>query len=421
MPRTGGIFVVVSLAQGLNRQLARSVNTPPEQTSAVERDRLVESHLPLVRAIARRYAGRGEALDDLVQAGAVGLVRASKRFDPDRGIAFSTFVTPAIEGEIRRHLGDNTTALRIPRELQRMAGELRRSRRELTGSLGRSPSADELAEALGVRRGDIELALEAEQARERVPGSAEVLESAAENEFSSSTEDRLSVVDSARVLDERERRIVFLRYHADMTERDIAQELGISQGSVSRLLSGALAKLREELDDEKVASSGADSASALVISPPERRAGLQEGSQAGADAPAGRGSGSRIPRVGRARQKADTTGRGNAAPGARATPKARGAKASGPSGRFLVRMPSELHQELTHAAEREQVSLNRFVTETLAQSLSVEPGAPSATGAPPAPARRRSFRMLVAANLVVIVVAAVAAVVLLVLALERGI
>ncbi len=396
--------------------VGRTVSRPSEHIAAADRDRLVESHLPLVRAIARRYTGRGETLDDLVQVGSLGLIRASRRFEPDRGIAFATFVAPAIEGEIRRHLGDHAGALRIPRELQRMTGELRRRRQELSGVLGREPSTEELAEALGVQRGDVELALEAERARDQIPGSADELEFSTEYEFPSATHDRLSVADSARVLDERERRIVFLRFHADLTERDIAQELGLSQATVSRLLAGALDKLRDDLTDRKAADSDAGSGPDPAVSPGEDAGGVQEPAQK-RSAPGPRAGGrSRMARVAASPQKASA---GETAPqGQGSAP-----KASTPSGRFLVRMPSELHQELSQAAEREQVSLNRYVTQALAESVSPHAAAEAdgADATRAAAPRRRGFRMLVAANLVVIVIAAAAAITLLVLALERGI
>jgi RNA polymerase sigma-B factor len=360
------------------------------QAPIAQRERLIESHLPLVRSIARRFAGRGETLDDLVQVGSIGLIRASDRFDPGRGVTFATFATPAIEGEIRRHLGDQTTSLRIPRTLQRMSGQLQRGRAQLGASLGREPTVDELATALGVERVDVERALEAERAREAPPEGAELDDIAGEYEFRASTDDRLLLALAARALNERERRIVFLRFHADMTERDIAAELGISQAQVSRSLSVALDKLREELDADDDDDSGDDEADssapattdtveAAVISPGEPSADPKMAAVGASE--------EKQPRS--ARRKTTAT----------------------PSGRFLVRMPSDLHQELTVAAEREQVSLNRYVTETLASSLSE----------PDRPARRRGFRVLLAANVIVMIAAAAAAIALLILALERGI
>lgn len=380
-----------------------------------ERERLIESHLPLVRAIARRFAGRGEALDDLVQVGSIGLIRASDRFDPDRGVAFATFAAPAIEGEIRRHLGDRTPSLRIPRALQRMSGQLQRGRAQLGASLGRDPTVDELATALGVTREDVERAVEAERAREAPSEAAEVDEVAGEYEFRQSTDDRLLLALAARALNERERRIVFLRFHADMTERDIADELGISQARVSRSLATALTKLREELDDEDAgpASATADAGEPASMArsghSAETKIGRVGVSQQKAGLPAATAPANKSAEPGALAPANPSADPGSLAQGERAS--SRRKAPAGPSGRFLVRMPSDLHQELTAAAEREQVSLNRYVTDTLASSLS-EPDMPS---------RHRSFRVLLTANVIVMIAAAAAAVVLLVLALERGI
>jgi RNA polymerase sigma-B factor len=380
---------------------------------------LIESHLPLVRAIAKRYAGRGEAVEDLVQVGALGLIRASDRFDPSRGVAFATFAAPAIEGEIRRHLGDRTTTLRIPRELQRMTGQLQRRRAELLGSLGREPSVDELATALGAEREDVERALEAARARDPGSDAHEVDDVAGDYEFGPTSDDRMLLARGARVLDERERRIVFLRFHADMTERDIASEIGISQAHVSRLLAGALTKLREELDDEQAGSPsvGGDAPGAPQAEPSELpRPALQTDRN-------------RIPLVAASQERPEpTVAEATEETAGRSRRTAKRKAGSGQSGRFLVRMPSTLHQELSEAAEREQVSLNRYVNETLAASLTPEgegaversPDGADDRAVAPLPPPKRSFRMLLAANVIVMVVAGVAAIVLLILAFEQG-
>jgi RNA polymerase sigma-B factor len=388
---------------------------------------LIESHLPLVRAIARRYVGRGEAVEDLVQVGALGLIRASDRFDPSRGVAFATFAAPAIEGEIRRHLGDRTTTLRIPRELQRMTGQLQRRRAELLASLGREPSVDELATALGAEREDVERALEAARARDSGSDAHEVDDVAGDYEFGPTSDDRLLLARGARVLDERERRIVFLRFHADMTERDIASEIGISQAHVSRLLAGALTKLREELEDEQAGSPGAGQGSPATpqAEPSEPHQSARQETQNRAAAQPDR---NRIPTVAASQDSAEpTVAEATEEMAGRSRRTAKRKTGSGQSGRFLVRMPSTLHQELSEAAEREQVSLNRYVNDTLAASLAPdEEGAverPDGIDAPAdsiRPAAKRNFRMLLAANVIVMVVAGVAAVVLLILAFEQG-
>lgn len=396
-----------------------SATFPPG--SEQNREQLIESHLPLVKSIAKRYAGRGESLEDLVQVGSIGLIRASDRFDPERGAAFATFAAPAIEGEIRRHLGDRASAVRIPRELKRMTGELQRCRAELSSSLGRSPTVTDLATALELEPAAVERALEAERALEPSPAQVEEMaEATAGFEPLASSEDRMLVAAGAHVLDERERRIVLLRFHADMTEQDIARDLGISQGHVSRLLRAALAKLRMELTKHEGRQPVGDAKRA-------ERGNVRAGNDKRHE---------KDSTEAQTETKIETVGARAKEP----------AKKSGHSGRFLVRMPSALHEKLSHAAEREQVSLNRFVTDVLASAVSkkhenpgsqagihLEPGRhPPIGGGPPSAGelrpnaasdghRRRRFRILLAANIVVIVAAAAVALALLVLALERGI
>jgi RNA polymerase sigma-B factor len=357
------------------------------QRAGTEREQLIESHLPLVQTIARRYAGRGESVEDLVQVGALGLIRASDRFEPGRGVTFATFATPAIEGEIRRHLGDQTSPVRIPRELQRRARHLSSARDRLRESLGRPPSVQELAAASGVEVEDIEGALEAQRVREPADVPTDGVE-AEEPLSAESSDDRLLLARGARVLNERERRIVLLRFHRDLTERQIADELGISQAHVSRLLSRSLAKLRAELN---------------------------------AEAP--NASTSRLGDVGASQEHPDLGDEGQGSH-ARRQPAKRKA-ASGSSGRFLVRMPGALHEQLTQAAEREHVSLNRFITETLSESVSggAEREEPEAEtkDVVAKPDRSSRFRMLLVANIVVILLAALVAITLVVLALNRGI
>ena len=359
---------------------------------------LIDSHLPLVRAVARRYAGRGEELDDLVQVGAVGLVKASDRFDPSRGVAFATFATPAIEGEIRRHLDDRAPSVKIPRDLQKTSRNVRRQQAELAAKLGRFPTAAEVAEALKIDEAEIERAVTAERAGDRVavsPGD-EAWETAAASEPLDGSDNKMLLAASMRTLNERERRIVFLRFHADLTERQIARTVGVSQAHVSRLLDGALTKLRAELADREPASrrGSGDITPNRVIS---------------------HVSNSKIATVG-----AQETSSGNPS---------KQKQTSGYSGKFLVRMPSELHEQLAQAAQREDMSLNRFVTEVLAtsvgeQSESDQQMASGEAEPAPSPSPRLSpsaVRVALATNLVVVVVAGLAAVILLVLALQRGI
>ena len=444
--------------------------------SRKNRERLIESHLPLVRAVARRYTGRGETLDDLVQVGAVGLIKASDRFDPGRGVSFASFATPAVEGEIRRHLGNQTTSLRIPRELQRMTGQLRHCRADLGASLGRVPTVEELAQALGVDERDVERGLEAERARDPVSmpdeGGAEVV---AEHQPLAGSEDRLLLANSIRDLDEPQRRIVFLRFHADMTEREIARAVGISQAQVSRRLAAALAQLRKRLANRTdiareaaISTPPADKSDTKHSNPPPSTITIAPVGAAEQQAELDRflalpyhvsvkseGEDGRLNWVAAVEELAGCAARGSTpdeavqrlrpamerwfstalaerreipVPG-QEPPKRKPAPSH--SGRFLIRMPSELHQELAMAAEREQVSLNRFITDVLAASLADDPAPeasspePYADPEPPPkasanPERLRAFRVALATNIVVVVFAGLVALALLILAVERG-
>ncbi|MBV9334713.1 MAG: sigma-70 family RNA polymerase sigma factor [Solirubrobacterales bacterium] len=394
------------------------------------RQELVRSHLPLVRAMARRYAGRREEFDDLVQAGSVGLVKASSRFDPERGVAFATYVAPAVEGEMRRHLRERSSGVRLPREKHKMTSELGRIRGELAASLGRSPDARELAAALDADLPEVEELIAADLARHPVVlGSDDsAVELEAEAEPQAESEYRVLLAEGLRVLDARERRIVFLRFHADMTERQIARTVGISQAHVSRLLEGALTKLRAELTRSAEAAGRRDSAETSVISPHAGSKIESVGAQSKAD------GAHNTPTA----APAELSGEG-ASTGRRSS---RSRTTTGYSGRILVRMPSELHERLALAAEREDVSLNRYVNDALSSSIESPPSPGTAsngaagssaesTGTEGSRADQRGPRsgrlstrglgLALATNLAVVVIAAVIAVVLLVLALERGI
>jgi RNA polymerase sigma-B factor len=459
------------------------VSSTQRHPAAIERDQLIESNLPLARTVARRYAGRGVDLDDLVQVGAVGLIKAADAFDPGRGVAFTTFATHRIEGEIRHHLRDQKSALRIPRELQRMSGELQRRRVELVAKLGRSPTVSELATALNADEGEVQRALIAERAGQSSPVSHDdpAPETVAGSEPFASSDDRLLLAGSVRTLDERERRIVYLRFHADMTERQIALEVGISQAHVSRLLTGALAKLRHELAHPGDAGTRRDITQTAAIPPPSETRKVPEESRAShppsARSGAGRSGNGKIADVGAPQsvEKSlelpyqvavtrendgdevcwtatveglpDCSARGATREEAVARLRpvmeswltAALAEARGPaepsadvskrktthSGRFLVRMPSALHEQLAQAAEREKVSLNRFVTDALAATVIPPPPArPTTAEQLPRSAGRasgRTVRIALAANLFVVVCAGLIAAALLVLALERGI
>jgi predicted RNase H-like HicB family nuclease/predicted DNA-binding protein (UPF0251 family) len=364
-----------------------------------------------------------------------------------------------------------------------MSGELRRRGGELEARLGRSLTMRELASALAVDERDVERALGAERARGSIAASSgdAAAELADESEPLAGSENRLLLARSVHVLDERERRIVFLRFHADMTERQIAREVGISQAHVSRLLDGALAKLREELATVSAVDITADavispqSAGRSHINPAKLRGRAPKDTKIAAvggsqenptlarhlDLPyhfavRREHEGKRLWWSARVEELPGCAARGSTPdeavehlrtamkawltsalaehreipPPSREAPKSKAG--SGHSGRLLVRMPSTLHEQLALAAEREHVSLNRLVTDALAASVASSPPVVGSarsrrespvTIEPPRVQREspRAFRVALATNLVVVVVAGLIALALLVLAVERGI
>ena len=224
------------------------------------RDRLVEEMMPLVRSLANRYAGRGEPTEDLVQVGAIGLVKAIDRFELEKGVELSTYAVPTIVGEIRRHFRDRTWGVHVPRRLKELSMRLSRTRDDLSAELGRSPTVAELAEAVGVDEEEVIDALQASKAYAprsldqphdddepaRLPGLAD-------EERGYAALERGSVVrQGLDTLDERERRIVVLRFLRGMSQSEIAAEIGISQMHVSRLLRKSLETMRGRLDETEV-------------------------------------------------------------------------------------------------------------------------------------------------------------------------
>lgn len=228
-----------------------------EEGDVRARDRLVEDLMPLVRSLARRYAGRGEPTEDLVQVGAIGLVKAIDRFDLEKGVELSTYAVPTIVGEIRRHFRDRTWSVHVPRRLKELSLQLSRTRDELTAATGRTPTVLELAEAVGVDEEEAIDALEAAKAYtsrsldrpfddERDPLS----EPADEDDGYAALERRSVVRQVLDALDERARRIVVLRFLNGMSQAEIAAEVGISQMHVSRLLRKALETMHGRLEDD---------------------------------------------------------------------------------------------------------------------------------------------------------------------------
>ncbi len=218
---------------------------------------LVELHLPLVEYLARRFRNRGEWLDDLTQVATIGLIKSIDRFDLERGVEFSTYATPTIVGEIKRHFRDKGWAVRVPRRLQELKLSLTKAIGELAQREGRAPTVSELAAHLQMSEEEVLEGLESANAYSTVSLDAP----------DSGDEDAPAVADSLGMIDEalegveyreslkpllerlppREKKILLLRFFGNMTQSQIAAELGISQMHVSRLLARTLAQLRDGL------------------------------------------------------------------------------------------------------------------------------------------------------------------------------
>ncbi len=221
------------------------------------RDELVETHLPLVEYLARRFRNRGELHDDLVQVATIGLIKSVDRFDLERGVEFSTYATPTIVGEIKRHFRDKGWAIRVPRRLQELKLSLAKATSELAQRNGRSPTVAELATFLGMSEDDVLEGLESANAYSTISldtpdsGDSDALAVAdtlgTVDESLEGVEYRESLKPLLDQLPSREKRILLLRFFGNMTQSQIAAELGISQMHVSRLLARTLAQLREGL------------------------------------------------------------------------------------------------------------------------------------------------------------------------------
>jgi RNA polymerase sigma-B factor len=237
-----------------------------EQGDLQAREQLIEQYMSLVRSLARRYSYRGEQLDDLIQIGAIGLIKAIDRFDLDRGVELTTYATPNIIGEIKRHFRDKGWSVRVPRGLQELNVKLSRLIEQLTVQLGRSPTIPELAKAAGVQEEEVLEALESGRAYSSLSLSVgggggddddlDPLESIGTEEHQYEvSEDRALLAPGFRALDERERKILQLRFFDGLTQSQIAQQVGISQMHVSRLIRRSLEKIREAIDVDEETSA----------------------------------------------------------------------------------------------------------------------------------------------------------------------
>jgi len=225
----------------------------------VLRDKLVEMHMALVEYLARRFSGRNEPLPDLMQVGAIGLLKSIDRFDPDRGLEFSTYATPTILGEIKRYFRDSGWLVHVPRRAQELQATLATSRAELSQELQRAPTVAELAERTGLREEDIVEALDAARGYSGVPldaltdenhgGNAAQAMLAQLDERFEQVERREMLRPAMEALPERERHILLLRFVAGKSQSEIATIVGVSQMQVSRLVTRSLAKLRSALTE----------------------------------------------------------------------------------------------------------------------------------------------------------------------------
>jgi RNA polymerase sigma-B factor len=233
-----------------------------EEGDLQAREQLIEQYMSLVRSLARRYSYRGEQLEDLVQIGAIGLIKAIDRFDLDRGVELTTYATPNIIGEIKRHFRDKGWAVRVPRGLQELNVQLSRLVEQLTVQLSRSPTIPELAKAAGVEEEEVLEALESGRAYTSLSLSVgggggddddlDPLESLGTEEHQYEvSEDRAVLAPGFKALDERERMILQLRFFEGLTQSQIAQQVGISQMHVSRLIRRSLEKIRETIAEDE--------------------------------------------------------------------------------------------------------------------------------------------------------------------------
>jgi RNA polymerase sigma-B factor len=240
-------------SQLADRELLRRYHQEGDRSA---REELVERHLPLVRALARRYAGRGEALEDIEQVGAIGLLKAIDRYELSREVALTTYATPNVVGEIKRHFRDKGWAIRIPRGLQELNAKMSSTIERLTSTLGRSPSIAEIAVELETTPEQVLEALEAGSAYAPVslsagPGTEGELDPmetiGVEDTNYERTEQRASLEPALEALPDREREILRMRFDEGLTQTQIAERVGVSQMHVSRLIRKSLARMRAEL------------------------------------------------------------------------------------------------------------------------------------------------------------------------------
>jgi RNA polymerase sigma-B factor len=214
------------------------------------RRQLVEQHLPLARGLARRHAGAGETFEDLVQVGALGLVAAARRYDPDRGIPFAAYAAPTVDGELRRHLRDRAATIRVPRREQALAGALSRAAVSTAQQLGHEASLTEIAAAAGVSRREAERVLGGTAGATSLTALDDEASVAATAEMEA-CERRVLLGAALAALEPRERSALALRFGAELSLREVGRRLGMSQGQTARAVRRALEKVRTALEPDE--------------------------------------------------------------------------------------------------------------------------------------------------------------------------
>ena len=443
-------------------ETSRFLRAYQEDGDITARDRLVELYLPLVETFAHRYQRRDD-YDDLFQAGCIGLINAIDRFDLARGGELTAFAVPNIVGEIKRHLRDTTGSVRVPRPLQELRSRLSRCEAELGAALGRRPTPSELAQKLQVGEDEVARALAAGSSDED-PGEAAL-------DVLDDSDERLMLASAFQVLDERERQIVYLRFVQDLSRKQVAQKLGISERHLSRETQVALGKLREQLEGVEAERNerptlvrGTSELSAETSPAPRREASPRRSERRRAvptstaratvpqrlldlpyhislqldadghrwtaqvdELPGCEGQGDSPEEAVRSIRGAmeawiaDALAKGRAIPEPRSDP--------GHSGRLLLRMPQSLHRELARAAETQQTSLNQFIASSLARAVGLPSGEEPQQTSRRHPGEEASVRgatggglvrLAIITSLVVGLVAGVAAVIILIVAAQQA-
>jgi RNA polymerase sigma-B factor len=257
-------LLVESAGSVSEKELLRRIHREGDSQA---REELITRYLPLVRSLARRFASRGQPVEDLIQVGSIGLIKAIDRFDIDRGVELSTYATPTILGEIKRYFRDKGWAVKVPRALQDLNIRLNKVIEQLTVEMNRSPTIAELAEACSVTEEEVLEALESGRAYNSLSlfssGTSDDEDSLELLDYLGREEPEYELVEQRRFLapvmnqlDERERLILHLRFFEGMTQTQIAARVGISQMHVSRLIRKSIDMLRQSMREQGAETSG---------------------------------------------------------------------------------------------------------------------------------------------------------------------